>query len=98
MKRYQELIRQHNEKDGVRKLARNLEVPAQSLSNYLLDGTEPRSGNLEKMSKFFGEPVSALLMEVGEEASVENQIIDMVGKLNKTQKKAVLKFMKGQLK
>lgn len=73
-------------------------MPAMSLSNYLLDGTEPRSANLEKMSKFFGETVAALLMEVGEEGSVENQIIDMMAKLNKTQKKAALKFMKEQLK
>ena len=94
MKRYQILIRQHSGKDGVRPLARALDMPVQSLSNYILDGTEPRAANLQKMSAFFGEPVSSLIMEVGEKDSVENQLIETMGNLTKAKKKAALDFMK----
>lgn len=64
MKVFQEMLRQRSEEMGVRPLARSMEIPAQSLGAYLLDGTEPRLANLNKMAKFFKKSVGALLKEV----------------------------------
>lgn len=95
MKRYQILIQQKSEEMGISGLGRALGIPKQSLSNYLLDGTEPRGTNLDKMSQYFGESVASLIMEVGHESSVDNQIVEALGKLGKVKKKAVLAFIKG---
>lgn len=97
MKRYQELLSNYCEKHGSTNAARRIGVAKQSMSNYLHDGTEPRAANLEKMAAFFKESVASLLMEVGESDSVDNQIIDILKQLNKTQKKAVLRYLKGLL-
>lgn len=93
MKRYQVLIQEQADQIGLRPLARALKMPAQSLSNYLIDGAEPRTANLEKMSALFGESPAALMMEVGEKESVDNLILERLGKMGKARKKEVLKFM-----
>lgn len=97
MRRYQILLKRATEAGGgsMRALARTLGVPVQSLSNYLLDGTEPRLANLEKMSVYFGESVSTLLAEFGEESSIENQIIEEMTKLDNEKKKLVLELIRG---
>ena len=95
MLRYQVLLKEAVESGGgMRTLARALDIPVQSLSNYLQEGTEPRLANLEKIAEYFGEPISALLMDFGKESSVENQILEEMTKLSKMKKKLVLDFMR----
>ena len=98
MRRYTLLLRQQAEKVGTRPLARELGLPAQSISNYLLDGTEPRISSIERMAAYFGEPISALLREVDAEVSTEDKIISEMGKMTAAQKKALLKHIRETVK
>lgn len=93
MKRYRELILQCVDGDSsMREVARYIGLPVQSLHAYMRDGTEPRTANLEKMSRYFGESIAALMMEVGESDSVDNRLMEAIRKLNKAQKAELLAY------
>jgi transcriptional regulator with XRE-family HTH domain len=95
VRRYHLLIERQAHKIGLRNFAREVGIPAQSLSNYLADAVEPRAANLEKLSRYFGESVGALLTEVGGGGALDNEILEELKRMPKRKKEALLTYMKG---
>lgn len=86
--RYKDLLLKEIEDGAVlRELARKIDIPPPSLHNYLYQGTEPRRDALEKMSRYFGEPISQLLSEDDETTA---RILSLVRKMNQVEKENLL--------
>jgi transcriptional regulator with XRE-family HTH domain len=95
VRRYHLLIEHQVHKIGLRNFAREVKIPAQSISNYLADAVEPRAANLEKLANYFGESVGALLTEVGGAGSLDNEILEELKRMPKRKKEALLAYMRG---
>jgi transcriptional regulator with XRE-family HTH domain len=86
--RYKDLLLKEIEDGAVlRELARKINIPPPSLHNYLYQGTEPRRDALEKMSRFFREPVSQLLSEDDDTTA---RILTLVRRLDQDEKLKLL--------
>jgi transcriptional regulator with XRE-family HTH domain len=75
----------------LRELARKLNLPPSSIHNYITMGTEPRFDALQKMSTFFGEPISSLLSE---DDDLTAQILEIVRRLSPDEKQTLLDSLK----
>lgn len=90
--RYQTLILNEIEQGiPLRELARKIKLPPPSLHNYAYQGTEPRMEALQKMSVYFGEPVSMLLSE---DDDLTAQILGLVRRMDPNEKQDLLKSIK----
>lgn len=87
--RFRKLLRDKIEVDNVplRKLAREIGLPSTNVHDYCYMNTEPRVSALQKMSTYFGEPISQLLSD---EDDLSAQIMAIVRKMPDERKQLLL--------
>jgi transcriptional regulator with XRE-family HTH domain len=91
MMRYRHLLVKAVENGAtLREMARAMKLPPSSLHNYLHMDTEPRVDALQKMSAYFGEPISLLLSE---DDDLTAQLVNLIRKLHPRAKRELLKSL-----
>jgi len=89
--RYKDLLLKEIADGAVlRELARKIDLSPPSLHNYLYQGTEPRRDALEKMSRYFREPISQL---ISEDDDTTARILTLVRRMNQDEKQELLETL-----
>jgi transcriptional regulator with XRE-family HTH domain len=96
MKRFHHLLIEeiNSKRNTYRSLGKLIGLPAMSISDYVLLGTEPRLKALEAAAKYFNEPVAALLLEQDDNTNIEVDILQCLSKMNHASKKKLLANIK----
>lgn len=94
MKRYQKLIIDACEKDGYTPVARAIGVPSTSLHEWV---TQPRKTphykSLVYIAEYFKVPLPTLLMEVSDQRSYDDEIVEALFTLSDEQKRQTIEFI-----
>ena len=87
--RFRKLLHDKIEVDNVplRKLAREIGLPSTNVHDYCYMNTKPRVSALQKMSAYFGEPISQLLSD---EDDLTVRIMTIVRHMNNDEKQQLL--------
>lgn len=81
MKRYLHLLTRELEKMNAAELSRKIDVPPPSIAAYVQFNREPRIKALEGMSRYFREPVSALLLDHEENNNDYLNLVELYRKI-----------------
>lgn len=95
MKRYQKLIITASDEMGYTPLARAIGAPSTSIHEWATQSYKiPHYKSLEKLAAYFNVPLPTLLMEVGDTASPDDEIIEALHHLTAEQKFRVAEYIK----
>lgn len=91
MRRYNTLIKTSLNDMTIRQLSQATKVPVTCLSDYIHLDSEPRLSALQKLSRYYDEPISSLLSEDDEFTA---KLLQTIRELPQEKKKELLDWLR----